>query len=66
MEHGIPVYLITEMPKKELPKSLLQCILVSGGEVFNTLNEYLGFIDLKYKLKRREPKIIEEKKEEKK
>ena len=66
MEHGIPVYLITEMPKKELPKSLLQCILVSGGEVFNTLNEYLGFVDLKYKLKRKEPKPIEEKKEEKK
>jgi len=56
MEHNIPVYLITEMPKKELPKSLLQCILVSEGEVFNTLNEYLNFIDNKYHLKRKEPK----------
>jgi hypothetical protein len=54
LEHNIPVYLITDMLKKELPKSLLQCILVSGGEVFNTLNEYLKFVDEKYKLKRKE------------
>ena len=66
LEHDIPIYLITDMPKKELPKSLLQGILVSGGEVFNTLNDYLTFIDTKYKLKRKEPKIIEEKKEEEK
>ena len=62
LEHDIPIYLITDMPKKELPKSLLQGILVSDGEVFNTLNDYLKFIDEKYKLKRKEPK--EEKKEE--
>jgi hypothetical protein len=30
------------------------------------LNEYLTFIDEKYHLKRKEPKVIEEKKEEKK
>jgi len=60
VEHGIPIYLITDMPKKDLPKSLLQIILVSEGEVFNTLPEYLRFIDEKYKLKRKEPK--EEKK----
>ena len=54
LEHDIPIYLVTDMPKKELPKSLLQGILVSGGEVFNTLNEYLKFIDEKYKLKRKE------------
>lgn len=53
LEHDIPIYLITDMPKKELPKSLLQGILVSGGEVFNTLNEYLKFIDEKYKLKKK-------------
>ena len=64
LEHDIPIYLITDMPKKELPKSLLQGILVSGGEVFNTLGEYLNFIDEKYKLKRKEPKEI--KTEEKK
>jgi len=43
-----------------LKKSLLQCILVSGGEVFNSLGDYLKFIDEKYNLKRKEPK--EEKK----
>jgi hypothetical protein len=56
LEHNIPIYLITEMPKKELPKSLLQGILVSEGEVFNSLADYLKFIDEKYKLKRKEPK----------
>lgn len=54
MEHNIPIYLITDIPKKELPKSLLQGILVTEGEVFNTLNEYLKFIDEKYKLRRKE------------
>lgn len=56
LEHSIPIYLITDMPKKELPKSLLQGILISEGEVFNTLNEYLIFIDEKYHLKRKEEK----------
>lgn len=56
LEHDIPIYLITDLPKKELPKSLLQGILVSEGEVFNTLPEYLRFIDEKYHLKRKEPK----------
>jgi hypothetical protein len=56
MEHDIPIYLITEMPKKELPKSLLQCIIISGGDTFNTLNEYLIFIDQHYKLHRKEEK----------
>ena len=51
-----PIYLITDMPKKELPKSLLQMICVTKGEVFNTVNEYLIFIDKLYGLKRREPK----------
>lgn len=60
LEHNIPIYLITDMIKKELPKSLLQCILVSGGEVFNNLNDYLEFVDKKYKLTRKEVK--EEKK----
>ena len=65
LEHNIPIYLITDLLKKELPKSLLQGVLVSGGEVFNNLNDYLEFIDKKYKLKRKEPKI-ETKEEEKK
>lgn len=56
MEHMKPIYLITDMPKKELPKSLLQMICVTNGEVFNTVNEYLEYIDKAYHLKRREPK----------
>jgi hypothetical protein len=59
LEHDIPIYLITDMPKKELPKSLLQMILVTDGEVFNSLFDYLNFVDQKYKLKRKEPKIEE-------
>ena len=65
MEHNIPVYLITEINKGDLPKSLLQCIEASEGEVFNTVNKYFEFLDDKYKLKRKEPKP-EEKKEESK
>lgn len=61
MEHDIPIYLITDMPKKELPKSLLQMILVTEGEVFNSLKDYLDFIDKKYKLHRKEPKTDEKK-----
>jgi hypothetical protein len=53
MEHGIPIYLITDIPKKELKQSLLQAILVTQGEVFRTENEYLLFIDKKYDLKRK-------------
>lgn len=53
MEQGIPIYLITNMPKKELPKSLLQMIMVTGGEVFNTLADYLAFVDKKYRLRRK-------------
>jgi len=60
LEHNVPIYLITDMLKKELPKSLLQGVLASNGEVFNNLNDYLDFIDKYYKLHRKEPK--EEKK----
>jgi hypothetical protein len=50
MEHKIPIYLISNMPKKELPKSLLQMILITEGEVFENLAHYLKFIDEKYGL----------------
>lgn len=53
MEHNIPIYLITNMPKKELPVSLLQMISVSGGEVFNSEKDYFDYIDREYKLKRK-------------
>lgn len=65
MRYDKPLYLITDMPKKELPKSLLQMILNTNGEVFPTVGKYLEFIDQTYKLKRTEPKIETEKKEEK-
>ena len=54
MEHGIPVYLVTDYIKSELPKSLLQCIEVSGGEVFSTENKFFDFVDKKYGLVRQE------------
>ena len=60
MRYDKPLYLITDMPKKELSKSLLQMILNTNGEVFNTLGKYLEFVDEKYHLKRIEVK--EEKK----
>jgi hypothetical protein len=56
MEHMKPIYLITNVSKKELPKSLLQMICVTHGEVFNTLNHYLEYIDKTYDLKRKEEK----------
>jgi hypothetical protein len=65
MRYDKPLYLITDMPKKELPKSLIQMVLNTNGEVFPTVGKYLEFIDEKYKLHRKEPKIETEKKEEK-
>ncbi len=53
---GIPVYLITNFIKRDLPKSLLQLILCTEGEVFENLHQYLEFIDKKYKLRRKEEK----------
>ena len=44
------------MPKKELPKSLLQMILITEGEVFENVTQYLTHVDSVYKLKRKEEK----------
>jgi len=52
----IPIYLITEVIKRDVPKSLLQGVFVSGGEVFNSPKEYFDFIDDAYDLKRKEEK----------
>jgi hypothetical protein len=57
MEHNIPVYLITDINKGDLPKSLLQCIEASEGEVFNTTNKFFEFMDEKYNLKRKESNL---------
>lgn len=54
---GIPVYLITDVPKKRLRRSFLGFIVASGGEVFKNLGDYLNFVDKKYKLKRKENEI---------
>lgn len=51
---GIPVYLITDVPKTKINKSILYFILDSGngqGEIFKTNNELLEFLDNKYNLK---------------
>jgi len=66
IDHNIPIYIITNIPKKDLPQSLILGIEAVNGEFFDNLNQYLIYIDEKYKLKRKEPKIEEEKKEEKK
>jgi nucleoside 2-deoxyribosyltransferase len=52
----IPVYLITNMTKSELPKSLIQLIFASDGELFENIKQYLDFIDKTYSLKRQESK----------
>ena len=65
IDNNIPVYLITNIPKRDLPQSLILGIEAVGGEFFENLNQYLIFIDEKYKLHRKEPKIEIEKKEEK-
>ena len=66
---NIPIYLITDIPKRDLPQSLILGIEAVGGEFFDNLNQYLIYIDQRYHLKRKEPKVEpkeEEKKEEKK
>lgn len=56
VEHHIPIYLVTNFAKKDLPKSLLQIVLASKGEVFENLNHYFEFVDKEYHLKRKEEK----------
>jgi len=53
---GKPLYIISEMPKKELPKSLFQWMCIVDGEHFENLSQYLKYIDEQYKLKRKEEK----------
>lgn len=62
IDNNIPVYLITNIAKRDLPQSLILGIEAVGGEFFENLNQYLSFLDEKYKLKRIEPKVEEEKK----
>jgi len=48
----IPIYLIlTDHPKTECNSSLLYGVMISGGEVFYSINEICKFIKEKYKLK---------------
>ena len=54
---GIPVYLITQVPKSSINKSILYFLLDSGygqGEIFKSQNELLKFLDKKYDLHVRE------------
>ena len=53
---GIPVYLITQIPKTHINKSILFFVLDSGNEqgaIFPNQKQLLEFLDKKYKLKRR-------------
>ena len=65
IDHNIPIYLITNIAKRDLPQSLILGIEAVGGEFFENLNQYLIYIDEKHHLKRKEPKIEIEKKEDK-
>ncbi len=56
MKQNIPIYLITDMPKKELPGSLLQWICISEGEIFDSIYQYLKFIDKTYQLHKKDEK----------
>jgi len=53
---GKPIYLISDVPKKDLSLNFLIWIVGSNGEVFRSKGEYLNFIDNKYNLKRKEDK----------
>lgn len=51
---GIPVYLMTQIPKIQINKSLLYFILDSGNEqgaIFSNQKQLLEFLDEKYQLK---------------
>lgn len=51
---GIPVYLITQVPKTQINKSILYFVLDSGNEqgaIFKNQSQFLEFIDDKYNLK---------------
>jgi len=56
IENNIPIYLITDIPKKDLPQSLILGIESVEGEFFENQNQYFEFIDKKYGLKRKEIK----------
>jgi hypothetical protein len=61
----IPIYLILpDHPKTEANSSLLYGVMVSGGDVFYSVNDCVKFIKEKYQLK--EIEKVEEKKDDKK
>lgn len=52
IDYNIPIYLITNIPKKDLPQSLILGIEATDGEFFENLNQYFEFIDKRYNLKK--------------
>jgi len=56
---GIPVYLITSMPKSKMNKSLLYFLLDSGhgqGRIFANQAQLIEFLDERYELKNKKDK----------
>jgi hypothetical protein len=51
-----PLYLISDMAIKDLPDSLIQWLQISDGKIFPNAKQYLDFIDIEFKLKRKEEK----------
>jgi len=58
VEHQIPIYIITDITKSELPDSLVQWVECTEGKVFENFSQYFDYIDKEYKLKRIENKKI--------
>lgn len=52
LEHKIPIYIISDINKTDLPRSLLQAMEATDGEVFPNFSQYLDYLDQKYKIKR--------------
>jgi hypothetical protein len=56
LDHDIPIYLITPIPKTQLKQSLVLEVEASYGEFFENERQYLTWLDEKYNLKRKEEK----------
>ncbi|MFZ4771845.1 MAG: hypothetical protein ACOYLO_16815, partial [Ferruginibacter sp.] len=60
IDHNIPIYIITNIPKKDLPQSLILGIEAVHGEFFDNLTQYLKFLDEKYNYSRADLRYFSE------